>query len=92
MSEQNDEDRALDQGRACAMTALLVQRDFVASLAPQERLFWWLGFLTAAMGAAVASLGERTARALRGALSETREPWLRPMTHVRRTYIRRSKK
>jgi len=92
MSEQNG-DRALDHSRSCAMTALLVPRHFVASLMPQERLFGWLGFLAAAMGAAVASLGEHTARAVRGALADNRDTW-RPLTqHVRRTrsYLRRIK-
>jgi hypothetical protein len=69
MSEQSEE-QALQQGHECAMSALATQRDKIASLGPADRLYWWLGFLTAAMGAALANVGEPAVRALRAALAE----------------------
>jgi hypothetical protein len=48
------------------MAALMAAKASVATLADRERLFWWRGFLTAGMGAAVASLGEPAGRALPG--------------------------
>ena len=64
------EDQALELGHECAMTALKAERENVALLPPPERLYWWFGFLTAALGAASASLGEPAARALRASLAE----------------------
>lgn len=73
MSEQSEE-RAIDEGHECAMSALTAQRNTIDSLPPADRLYWWFGFLTAAMGAALASIGEPAVRALRAALGEVREP------------------
>ncbi len=73
MSEHSEE-QAIDQGHECAMSALTSQRDLIDSLPPADRLYWWFGFLTAAMGAALASIGEPAVRALRAALGEVREP------------------
>jgi hypothetical protein len=83
MSEQSEE-QALQRGHECAMSALGTQRDKIASLAPGDRLYWWLGFLTAAMGAALASVGEPAVRALRGALAEGQDP---RRIRVRRKYF-----
>jgi hypothetical protein len=69
MSEQSDE-RVIQQAHECAMSALSAQRDGVASLSPGDRLQWWFGFLTAALGAARASLGMPGFRSLRAALAE----------------------
>jgi hypothetical protein len=69
MSEQS-EDQAIQQGHECAMSAVWAQRDRVASLPPGDRLHWWLGFLTAALGATLASIGEPAFRSLRAALAE----------------------
>jgi hypothetical protein len=73
MSQQSEE-QAIDQGHECAMSALSSQKDNIDSLPPADRLYWWFGFLTAAMGAALASIGEPAVRALRSALGEVREP------------------
>jgi hypothetical protein len=73
MSEQSEE-QALQQGHECAMSALASQTGKIASLGPGDRLYWWLGFLTAAMGAALASVGESAVRALRAALAEGPDP------------------
>ena len=67
------EDQALELGHECAMTALKAEREHVAVLPPAERLYWWFGFLTAALGAANASLGEPATRALRAALADSPE-------------------
>jgi hypothetical protein len=69
MTEQ-DEDQAIEQGHVCAMAALTAQKEHLASLRPDERLYWWFGFITAAMGAALASIGEPAVRALRAALDD----------------------
>jgi hypothetical protein len=69
MTEQN-EDQAIEQGHTCAMAALTAQKDNIASLPPSERLYWWFGFITAAMGAAIASIGEPAVRALRASLED----------------------
>jgi len=69
MSEQSEE-RVIQQGHECAMSAMSEQRDRVASLSPGDRLHWWFGFLTAALGAARASLGVPGFRSLRDALAE----------------------
>jgi len=83
MSEQSEE-QALERGHECAMAALATQRGKIAALSPADRLYWWLGFLTAALGAAFASIGEPAARALRAALAENRES--RSIT-VRRRHV-----
>ena len=67
------EDQALELGHECAMTALKAERENVAQLPPPERLYWWFGFLTAALGAASASLGEPAARALSASLAEPQD-------------------
>lgn len=72
MSEQS-EDKALRQGSECAMSALTAERERIAALNPADRLHWWLGFVAAAMGAALASVGEPAFRALRSALGEEPE-------------------
>ena len=70
---QESEEQAIEQGHACAMAALSAQKDNIASLPPGERLYWWVGFVTAAMGAALASIGEPAFRALRASLSDSRD-------------------
>ena len=72
MSEQSEE-KALRHGHECAMTALAAERERVATLSPADRLHWWLGFVAAAMGAALASVGEPAFRVLRSALGEEPE-------------------
>lgn len=72
MSEQSEE-KALRQGHECAMSALAAERERIASLNPADRLHWWLGFVAAAMGAALASVGEPAFRVLRSALGEEQE-------------------
>lgn len=72
MSEQSEE-KALRQGHECAMSALAAERERIASLNPADRLHWWLGFVAAAMGAALASVGEPAFRLLRSALGEEQE-------------------
>ena len=67
------EDQALEFGHECAMTALKAERENVARLPPSERLYWWFGFLTAALGAASASLGDPATRAPRASLAEHQE-------------------
>ena len=69
MSEQSEE-QALDEGHECAMSALTAQRKQIASLGAGDRLHWWLGFLAAAMGAALASVGEPALRVLHSALGD----------------------
>ena len=73
MSEQGEE-RVIQQGHECAMSAMSAHRDRVASLSPGDRLHWWFGFLTAALGAARASLSEPAFRSLRAALAEGLDP------------------
>lgn len=80
MSEQSEE-KALEEGHECAMSALTAQRKEIASLGPGDRLHWWLGFLAAAMGAALASVGEPALRVLHSALGEDEDP---TMATVRR--------
>jgi hypothetical protein len=97
MSEQSEE-RVIQQGHECAMSAMSAQRDRVASLSPGDRLHWWFGFLTAALGAARASLGEPAFRSLRAALAEglypsadaVRKQFIRIVTQWRKrgTYIK----
>ena len=72
MSEQSEE-KALRRGHECAMTALAAERERIASLNPADRLHWWLGFVAAAMGAALSSVGESAFRVLRSALGEEPE-------------------
>lgn len=72
MSEQSEE-KALRQGHECAMSALAAERERIGSLNPADRLHWWLGFVAAAMGAALASVGEPAFRVLRSALGEEQE-------------------
>jgi hypothetical protein len=69
MSERSEE-QSIQRGHECAMSALSIQMDRVASLPPGDRLHWWLGFLAAALGAALASIGEPAFRTLRAALAE----------------------
>jgi hypothetical protein len=73
MSEQSEE-RAIEQGHECAMSVMSAHRDRVASLSPGDRLHWWFGFLTAALGAARASLSEAGFGSLRAALAEELVP------------------
>jgi len=73
MSEQSEE-QALEQGHECAMAALAAQRKKIAALGPGDRLHWWLGFLAAAMGAALASVGEPALRVLHSALADEEDP------------------
>ena len=97
MSEQGEE-KALQEGHECAMTALAGQRRKVASLEPGDRLHWWLGFLAAAMGAALASVGEPALRVLHSALGDDEDsaaaaPRRRDVVsamrqRTKRTYIR----
>jgi hypothetical protein len=70
---QESEEQAIEQGHACAMAALTAQKDDIAALPPGERLYWWVGFVTAAMGAALASIGEPAVRALRASLADSRD-------------------
>jgi hypothetical protein len=69
----SSEDQALEQGHECAMAALKTDRERVAALPSPVRLYWWFGFLTAALGAALASLGEPATRALRASLADNPE-------------------
>lgn len=77
MSEQSEE-KALQEGHECAMSALAAQRKKIASLGPGDRLHWWLGFLAAAMGAALATVGEPALRVLHSALGEDEDPATAP--------------
>ena len=81
---QESEEQAIDQGHACAMAALTAQKSSIAALPPGDRLYWWFGFLTAAMGAAVASIGESAVRALRSVLTEG---WETPDGALRGRYV-----
>jgi len=56
------------------MSALTAQRKKIASLGPGDRLHWWLGFLAAALGAALASVGEPALRVLHSALGDDEDP------------------
>lgn len=97
MSEQSEE-KALEEGHECAMSALTAQRKKIASLGPGDRLHWWLGFLAAAMGAALASVGEPALRVLHSALGDdedsataavrSREVGSEEARRTKRTYIR----
>ena len=79
------EEQALDRGHDCAMSALAAQREVLERLPPPERLSWWIGFISAAMGAALASVGEAAMRVLKGALVDHGEP---PSSKRRaRTYV-----
>ncbi|HEX4050225.1 MAG TPA: hypothetical protein VHY19_05040 [Steroidobacteraceae bacterium] len=69
MSKQS-EDQALQTGHDCAMAALSAQKSKVAALSQGDRLQWWIGFLTAGMGAAQVSVGEVAFRALRRSLAD----------------------
>jgi hypothetical protein len=73
MSEHSEE-RVTQQGHECAMAAMSAHRDRVASLSPGDRLHWWFGFLTAALGAARASLSEAGFGSLRATLAEELDP------------------
>jgi len=87
MSHETEE-RALDQGHDCAMSAVSAQRAVLADLPPTERLNWWIGFISAAMGAALASVGEATMRILEDALAE-RSPVAPRGMRRRRTYLKK---
>jgi len=69
MSHETEE-QALDHGHDCAMSAIAAHRDVLAGLPPAERLSWWVGFISAAMGAALASVGESAMRILKDALED----------------------
>jgi hypothetical protein len=86
----DSEERALDHGHDCAMSAVTAHRDALAKLPPPERLAWWVGFISAAMGAALASVGEAATRVLKDALTE-RGDTPSPVSPSRRTYLRRKK-
>lgn len=60
----------MEQGHACGPAILEELREYVESLDYNDRTQWWDGFLIAAMGAAVASLGEIAAQAFKEALSQ----------------------
>jgi hypothetical protein len=82
------EDQALDRGHDCAMSAVGAQRDVLANLPPAERLSWWVGFISAAMGAALASVGDAAMRVLKGALAERRDiPSPAPASRRLHTYL-----
>ena len=85
MSHETEE-QALNDGHECAMSAVAGHRDAIAKLAPAERLSWWIGFVSAAMGAALASVGEGAMRILKDALAERRDI---PSSAMRRkrTYV-----
>lgn len=97
MSEQSEE-QALQEGHECAMSTLAAQRKKVASLGPGDRLHWWLGFLAAAMGAALASVGEPALRVLHSALGGDEDPTTAarqrggagsgPRQRAKRSYVR----
>ena len=86
MSEQSEE-QALEEGHECAMSALTAQRKKIASLGAGDRLHWWLGFLAAAMGAALASVGEPALRVLHSALGDDEDPGA-TARRAKSTYIR----
>ena len=85
MSHESEE-QALNDGHECAMSAVAGHRDAIGKLAPTERLSWWIGFISAAMGAALASVGDAAMRILRDALAERRDV---PSSAMRRkrTYL-----
>jgi hypothetical protein len=85
MSELS-EDQALQIGHDCAMAAVASQKDELAVLSPGDRLQWWIGFLSAGMGAAQASVGERAFRALRRSLADDLET---EMEHAMLAVVRR---
>jgi hypothetical protein len=85
MSHETEE-QALNDGHECAMSAVAAQRDAIANLAPTERLSWWIGFISAAMGAALASVGDAAMRILKDALAERRDT-PSPAMRRKRTYI-----
>jgi hypothetical protein len=72
MSEES-ENKALHLGHQAAMTALKAQKSELAALPSAERLYYWFGFVTAGMGAALASLGEPAFRTLRRSLADNRD-------------------
>jgi hypothetical protein len=67
---RNSEDQALQAGHDCAMAPLSAQKNELAALSQGDRLQWWIGFLTAGMGAAQVSVGEVAFRALRRSLAD----------------------
>jgi hypothetical protein len=69
MSKQS-EDQALQSGHDCAMAVLSAQKMELAALSQGDRLQWWIGYLTAGMGAAQVSVGEVAFRALRRSLAD----------------------
>jgi hypothetical protein len=85
---QETEEQALDQGHGCAMSAIAAQRDVLATLPRAERLSWWIGFISAGMGAALASIGEGAMRVLKDALAERRDAPSLAMGR-KRTYLGR---
>jgi len=73
MSHETEE-RELNDGHDCAMSAVAAHREALANLTPAERLNWWIGFISAAMGTALASVGEATMRMHRRAPRLSRDP------------------
>lgn len=67
---RNSEDQALQIGHDCAMASLSAHKHELAGLSQGDRLQWWIGFLTAGMGAAQVSVGEVAFRALRRSLAD----------------------
>jgi hypothetical protein len=90
MSHETEE-QALNHGHDCAMTAVAAHRDALANLPPPERLSWWIGFISAAMGAALASVGEAAMRIFEDALAERRD-LPSSATRRRRTHLGRPSK
>ena len=72
MSHETEE-QALSHGHDCAMSAIAAQRYVLTTLPPAERLSWWIGFISAGMGAALASVGEAAMRVFKDALAERRD-------------------
>jgi len=86
MSHETEE-QALNRGHDCAMSAIAAQRGVLTTLPPAERLSWWVGFISAGMGAALASVGEAAMRVLKDALAERRDTQSLAKRR-RRTYLK----
>jgi hypothetical protein len=85
MSKKSEE-LALQLGHETAMTTLTAQKDKIAALSAEDRLHWWIGFVTAAMGAARASVGEPAFRALRRSLTDEVELQEAVIDSLRKAY------
>jgi hypothetical protein len=82
------EEKALNHGHQCAMSAIAEQKSVLANLSPGERLSWWIGFISAGMGASIASVGEPAMQVLKDALAE--RPTARsPAVRRTRTYLKK---